>query len=297
MIKVRVPATSANMGPGFDTLGIAVSLYNYFGFRETEGGLSFSGFPEEFCNEDNIVYESMMKCFEKAGYTPKGLEICSLEQNIPIARGLGSSSSCIVGGLVGANEIMGNVFTKDELFQMAVEIEGHPDNVAPAMFGGMVVSIMDEGVSYHDIVKVKERIYPIGRLDYDSCGLLLLTNDGEAYNKIIHPREEIVKKYIVVVKGEFTEKDKKAFESGIDIGGYVTAPATVKVISFEKGVSTIEVGIHEGKNRQIRRMCAAVNHEVLSLKRISVGDIKLGYLKRGEWRHLKDNELKYIKSL
>ena len=158
MIKVRVPATSANMGPGFDSLGIAVSLYNYFGFRETEGGLSFSGFPEEFCNEDNIVYQSMMKCFEKAKYTPKGLEICSLDQNIPIARGLGSSSSCIVGGLVGANKIMGNVFTKDELFQMAVEIEGHPDNVAPAMFGGMVVSIMDEGVSYHDIVNVKEGI-------------------------------------------------------------------------------------------------------------------------------------------
>ena len=164
---------------------------------------------------------------------------------------------------------------------------------------GYISSVKDEKdrKTVIDIVKVKERIYPIGRLDYDSCGLLLLTNDGEAYNKIIHPREEIVKKYIVVVKGEFTEKDKKAFESGIDIGGYVTAPATVKVISFEKGVSTIEVGIHEGKNRQIRRMCAAVNHEVLSLKRISVGDIKLGYLKRGEWRHLKDNELKYIKSL
>lgn len=156
MIRVRVPATSANMGPGFDSLGIAVSLYNYFGFEETCGGLSFSGFPEEFCNEDNIVYQSMIRCFEKANYTPKGISISILEQNVPIARGLGSSSSCIVGGLVGANEIMGGVFTKDELFQMAVEIEGHPDNVAPAMFGGMVVSIMDDGYSYHDKVNIKD---------------------------------------------------------------------------------------------------------------------------------------------
>ncbi|MGG7178697.1 homoserine kinase [Clostridium paraputrificum] len=158
MIRVRVPATSANMGPGFDSLGIAIQLYNEFGFRETESGLSFKGVPEEFCNEDNVIYEAMMKCFKKANYEPKGLEISTLKQDIPIARGLGSSSSCIVGGLVGANEIMGNPFSKDEIFQMAVEMEGHPDNVAPAVLGGMVVAIMEEDKVYYDMVKVQEHI-------------------------------------------------------------------------------------------------------------------------------------------
>ena len=150
-----------------------------------------------------------------------------------------------------------------------------------------------------DLVKVKERIYPIGRLDYDSSGLILLTNDGEVYNKIIHPRKEIIKKYIVIVKNKITEKDVKAFKAGIDIGGYVTAPASLKNISYdeEKNISTIEVSIHEGKNRQIRRMCAALNHDVISLKRVSIGDIKLAYLKKGEYRELSSEEIKYICSL
>lgn len=164
---------------------------------------------------------------------------------------------------------------------------------------GYISSVKDEKGrdTILDIVKVNERIYPIGRLDYDSSGLLLLTNDGEIYNKIIHPRVEIIKRYVAVVKGEITDKDKMKFEIGIDIGGYITAPAELKVISYDKGVSTIEIGIHEGKNRQIRKMCAAIHHDVLSLKRISIGEIKLGYLKRGEYRKLNKEELDYINSL
>lgn len=156
MIKVRVPATSANMGPGFDSIGIAVELYNEFGFKVKEKGLSFSGFQEEFCNEDNIVYTSMVKCFQKAGYNIPGLEISALKQDVPVSRGLGSSSTCIVAGLVGANKIMKDKFTKDEIFQMSVDIEGHPDNVAPAVLGGMVVSIMDNGKVYFDNVNIKK---------------------------------------------------------------------------------------------------------------------------------------------
>ena len=164
---------------------------------------------------------------------------------------------------------------------------------------GYISSVKDEKGrdTILDIVKVNERIYPIGRLDYDSSGLLLLTNDGEIYNKIIHPRVEIIKRYVAVVKGEITDKDKMKFEIGIDIGGYITAPAELKVISYDRGVSTIEIGIHEGKNRQIRKMCAAIHHDVLSLKRISIGEIKLGYLKRGEYRKLNKEELDYINSL
>lgn len=155
MIKVRVPATSANMGPGFDSLGIGLTLYNEFGFKEIESGLKFSGIPEEFCNEENIIYKAMKHCFDKAGYKIKGLEISELKQDVPISRGLGSSSTCIVGGLVGANEILGGKFSEDELLDMAVEIEGHPDNVAPALLGGMVVAITEENKTFYDKINIK----------------------------------------------------------------------------------------------------------------------------------------------
>lgn len=164
---------------------------------------------------------------------------------------------------------------------------------------GYITSLKDEKnrKTILDIVKVEERIYPIGRLDYDSSGLLLLTNDGEIYNKIIHPRVEITKKYIAVVKGEFKKHELEKFKKGVDIGGYITAPAKIKLLKFQDDKSTVEIGIHEGKNRQIRKMCAALNHNVLALKRVSIGEIKLGDLKRGEYRNLTKEELNYINSL
>lgn len=174
---------------------------------------------------------------------------------------------------------------------------------------GYITSVKDEKgrKTVLDIVNVEERIYPIGRLDYDSSGLLILTNDGSIYNNIIHPRVSIKKNYIAVCRGKFSENDIKRFKRGIDIGGYVTAEADIEVISEEKIfnkkkncdeiLSTVEISIHEGKNRQIRRMCSSLNHEVLSLKRVSIGNIKLGYLKKGEWRHLTDSELNYIRGL
>lgn len=174
---------------------------------------------------------------------------------------------------------------------------------------GYITSVKDEKgrKTVLDIVNVEERIYPIGRLDYDSSGLLILTNDGSIYNNIIHPRVSIKKNYIAVCRGKFTENYLKRFKKGIDIGGYVTAEADIEVISEEKRfnkkkncdeiLSTVEISIHEGKNRQIRRMCSSLNHEVISLKRVSIGNIKLGYLKKGEWRPLTDSELDYIRSL
>lgn len=164
---------------------------------------------------------------------------------------------------------------------------------------GVITSVKDEKgrKTVIDIVNVEERIYPIGRLDYDSSGLILLTNDGDVYNKIIHPREKIMKKYIVVAEGKFSESDIAKFKKGIDIGGYITAPAKIKVLKYEDNKSTVEIHIHEGKNRQIRRMCQALGHSVLALKRVAVGELKLGYLKRGEYRELSKDELDYIKSL
>lgn len=170
---------------------------------------------------------------------------------------------------------------------------------------GYITSVKDEKgrKTILDLVKVNERIYPIGRLDYDSSGLILLTNDGDIYNKIIHPRVEVEKKYIALCKGVFSDEEIKKFENGIDIGGYITANAKIKLIDKEKDKKTntvnslVEIIIHEGKNRQIRKMCFALGHEVITLKRVAVGDIKLGYLKRGEWRNLTEDELNYINSL
>jgi 23S rRNA pseudouridine2605 synthase len=170
---------------------------------------------------------------------------------------------------------------------------------------GYITSVKDEKgrKTILDIVKVNERIYPIGRLDYDSSGLILLTNDGDIYNKIIHPRVEVQKKYIALCRGIFSNEEIKRFENGVDIGGYITADAKLKVIDKEKDKRTnefnslVEIIIHEGKNRQIRKMCSALGHEVISLKRVAIGDIKLGYLKRGEWRNLTKEELNYINSL
>jgi 23S rRNA pseudouridine2605 synthase len=224
--------------------------------------------------------------------------------------GVASRRKCeelILAGKVKVNGILvSEVGIKIDPAKDLVEYEGKviskEENKVYIMLNkpeGYISSVKDEKgrPTILDIVKVKERIYPIGRLDYDSSGLLILTNDGEIYNKIIHPRVELKKKYIAVVQGEISEKDINKFEIGIDIGGYITAPAELKVLSYEKDLSTVEISIHEGKNRQIRKMCAALNHEVLSLKRIAIGDIKLGYLKRGEFRILNENEVEYLNSL
>lgn len=142
MISVRVPASSANIGPGFDSVGIALNMVANFTFEKHEG-LFITGCPQEYCNENNLVYTSMLKVFEKAGREIFGVHI-HMDTPIPLSRGLGSSSTCIVGGLLGANALLGNKFSKEEIFQMATEIEGHPDNVAPAIFGGCTSSFMSD---------------------------------------------------------------------------------------------------------------------------------------------------------
>ena len=154
MFKVRVPATSANLGAGFDSLGLALSLYNEYEFSEEEEGLIFEGVEEEFKNEDNIIFTSMKKAFEKYSYKYKGIKIKVIKQDIPISRGLGSSSSCIVAGLVGALSIMGKKINKDELLDLAVDIEGHPDNVCPAIFGGATVSVMNEDRVFYNNINI-----------------------------------------------------------------------------------------------------------------------------------------------
>lgn len=160
MIKVRVPATSANLGPGFDSLGIALNIYNEYEFELKENkGLFFEGFEEEFQNEDNIIFMAIKKVFDKYDFKFNGIRIKIIKQDIPISRGLGSSSSCIVAGLIGAFALMNVEINRDEILSLAVEIEGHPDNVCPAIFGGLVSTIMvDNKKPLYNCVEVKDGI-------------------------------------------------------------------------------------------------------------------------------------------
>lgn len=146
MIHIRVPATSANMGPGFDSIGIAVELYNHIWVEEQTEGLTIEVKREQAIpvptDEKNLIYETMKYFYDRKGLKMPGVRIVQ-EDYIPMVRGLGSSAACIVGGLFAANALAGNICDKDELAQMAAQLEGHPDNSNPAIYGSMVVGAQD----------------------------------------------------------------------------------------------------------------------------------------------------------
>lgn len=145
-VKVKVPATSANLGPGFDVAGLAVTLYNTFTFELLESGLEITGCPEQFCNRENMTYQAFIEGAKACGLEFQGLRIeCS--GDVPYTRGLGSSSTCIVAGIVGAYAFQDRYDDRQEILELATKIEGHPDNVAPAIFGGLTVSVMADGVT------------------------------------------------------------------------------------------------------------------------------------------------------
>jgi len=149
MIKVRIPATSANIGSGFDTLGLAVSLYNYVTMEEFDGvDIRSEDATPVPTTEKNLIYATAAHFYEICGKKLSGLRIRQLN-NIPMTRGLGSSSACIVGGLVGANALLGCPMGTDELVNLAAQLEGHPDNSTPAILGGLVTAVLDGGKVYH----------------------------------------------------------------------------------------------------------------------------------------------------
>jgi 23S rRNA pseudouridine2605 synthase len=147
--------------------------------------------------------------------------------------------------------------------------------------------------------EIKERIYPVGRLDYDTSGILLLTNDGEFANLLMHPRNEIEKEYIAKVKGIPLRENLKALEKGILLEDGKTAPAQTKVISVDKkkGTSIVQLTIHEGKNRQVRRMFEAIGHPVVKLRRERYGFLDLRGLQAGDARELTAHEVKQLRVL
>ena len=141
------------------------------------------------------------------------------------------------------------------------------------------------------LVESETRLYPVGRLDYDTEGLIIITNDGDFTNKLTHPSYSVTKEYEAVVKGLISDASIQLFRQGVDIGGYITRPAIAKIVEYYKDSSVIHITISEGKNRQVRKMCAAIGHEIIGLKRIAIGNLTLGDLKVGDYRELSRDEV------
>lgn len=144
------------------------------------------------------------------------------------------------------------------------------------------------------VADVDERVYPVGRLDKESEGLLLMTNDGEFHNAITHPAHHISKTYRVTVRPDITDEKITAMITGLQVDGKITAPAEVKVMQKEPGRVVLEIVLHEGRNRQIRKMCEELNLEVARLKRTAEGSLKLGMLPQGKWRDLTKDEVEKL---
>lgn len=157
MLEIKIPATSANIGPGFDSLGIALTMYATLIFDDCENELEIIGCEDKYINKDNLIYVSYLKTFELYGEKPKNISI-NIESDIPPSRGLGSSSVCVVGGVAGALYMMGKDIDKETLLSISTMIEGHPDNVSPAIYGGLTASLKIENEVYTRKFKVDDRI-------------------------------------------------------------------------------------------------------------------------------------------
>lgn len=150
-----------------------------------------------------------------------------------------------------------------------------------------------------DLVKINKRVVPVGRLDMYTSGALILTNDGEFVNMLTHPKNEVNKTYNVTVKGNVTNEDIEQLQNGVEIDdGYITKPAKVKILKIddEKNISRIQITIHEGKNRQVRKMCEAINKKVLALHRCKIGNLEVKDLEVGKWRYLTKKEVENLKN-
>ena len=163
---------------------------------------------------------------------------------------------------------------------------------------GYVTTVKDQfhRDSVLDLVKVKERLVPVGRLDMYTSGALILTNDGDFVYKVTHPKHEIDKTYTVTLSGIVDSKKVENLRQGIDIGGYITKPAKVKILKTdeEKNITRLEITIHEGKNRQVRKMCEGIGHKVIALHRSAISGIKVKNLELGKWRYLSKEETRKI---
>ena len=165
---------------------------------------------------------------------------------------------------------------------------------------GCVTTANDENgrKTIYDYIDITDkRLFPVGRLDYNSEGLLLLTNDGDMAYKLTHPSNEIPKTYLVKIEGELKESELNILRNGVELDGVMTKRAKVKLKEYSNGISSFEMTIFEGKNRQIRRMFESIGKEVFFLKRIAIGEIRLGGLSRGKTRFLNQKEIDYLRKI
>ncbi len=164
---------------------------------------------------------------------------------------------------------------------------------------GVVTTVSDDKdrLTVMDVVAdIDARLFPVGRLDYNTSGALIMTNDGELAYRLTHPKHEVYKTYRAKVTGVLSNERASRLRKGVDIGGFVTSPAKVRIIKGSAHSTIVEIAIHEGKNRQVRKMFAAVGNPVQELERIAIGDIRLGHLKVGHYRKLTREEIEYLKN-
>lgn len=138
---------------------------------------------------------------------------------------------------------------------------------------------------------VRDRVYPVGRLDYDTGGLLILTNDGDLTNKLTHPSHLMDKTYVAEVMGEPTEDELEILRKGVQLEDFKTSPAKVKIVEIRDKSTLLEITIHEGHNRQVRKMCDAIEHPALRLRRTKIGKLELGDLQRGKWKYIQLSDI------
>lgn len=223
-----------------------------------------------------------------------------------------AAEKAIEDGRVRVNGHVASVGDKIDPDTDKVELDGEP--IAPKDGGctyimlnkpmGYVTTMSDEKsrkTAAELVADCGRRVYPVGRLDMYSEGLLIFTDDGELANRLMHPSHSFSKKYSVKIKGHLTTEDIKRLTAPMELDGYKLKPIEAKLIASDKtdrdgnDYSTVLITLHEGRNRQIRKMCEKCDLSVMRLRRIAVGEIKLGDLPLGKWRHLTEDELEYLK--
>lgn len=211
-----------------------------------------------------------------------------------------------VNGNVKVNGLVMRELGYEVLPDDSVEVNGRQIKISTKMVyimlnkpKGYITTTEDEQnrPTVLDLVKdIDQRLYPIGRLDFNTSGLLLMTNDGDLAYKLTHPKHKIYKTYRARVNGVLSQEKAAMLRNGVDIGGYVTAKANVRILKQAERSTIVEIQIFEGKNRQIRKMCTAVGNKVIDLERVAVGDLELRHLKEGHYRKLTREEIEYLKN-
>ena len=223
--------------------------------------------------------------------------------------GIASRRKCEEYILEGRVKVNGKVITqlgmkidldvdKVEFDNKLVKEQNHKEYILLNKPIGYVTTVKDQfgRPTVMELIKSKYRVVPVGRLDMYTSGALILTNDGDFINKITHPKHEIEKTYNVTIRGEINNSEIDMLKNGVDIDGYITKPAKVRILKVEseKNITRIEIKIHEGKNRQVRKMLKSIGKNVIALHRAAIGTIKVNDLKIGQYRNLTEKEIKNI---